>query len=219
MSIAVGVVDYGMGNLHSVEKALALNGARVTVSNDPAKLDASDLLVLPGVGSFGAAMNNLKKSGLDKFVINWINQGRPYLGICLGFQLLFEASEESPHVKGLGVFKGRVIAFKPKDLKGADRQIPHMGWNTIAPAQKKSAFLTGFKKDDAFYFVHTFYPVPADKKIVLTTTPYGKNFCSAIAQGNVVATQFHPEKSGDMGLKLLKNILANALKARAKVAA
>lgn len=195
----IGVIDYGMGNLHSVSKALASTGARVTVSGDKAKLEKSDMVVLPGVGSFGAAAKNLSKSGLDKFARNWIDDGKPFLGICLGLQLLFERSEESPKAKGLGVFKGSVVKFREKKLR-----IPHMGWNT-APSRQKQKF--GVKGSDYFYFVHSYFPKPKDEKIVFSKTAYGKNFCSAVAKGNVVATQYHPEKSGDVGLRLLKNIV------------
>ncbi|MBS1982890.1 MAG: imidazole glycerol phosphate synthase subunit HisH [Bdellovibrionales bacterium] len=200
----IGVVDYGMGNLHSVAKALATTGASVRVSSDKATLSASDALVLPGVGAFGAAMNNLSKNGLDRFVREWLASGKPFLGICLGLQLLFDSSDESRGVRGLGVLKGRVRAFRKKDFSKKGYRVPHMGWNTVRIRQKEKL---GVKASDSFYFVHTFFPEPKDKRVIWTTTPYGKAFCSAVVTGNITATQFHPEKSGDVGLRLLKNIV------------
>ncbi len=201
---SIGVVDYEMGNLHSVAKALATTGSRVFVSNQTSKLKAADILVLPGVGSFGAAMRNLSKKKLDGFVQNWIIDDRPFLGICLGLQLLFERSEESPRVRGLGVFKGDVVRFRSADFKRKKLQIPHMGWNNATPAQSNTL---GINDSDYFYFVHSYFPEPEYKKDVFTVTNYGRPFCSAVSRGNLVATQYHPEKSGDMGLKLLKNFV------------
>ena len=200
----IGVVDYGMGNLHSVTKALATTGARVVVSSDKKKLSATDALVLPGVGAFGAAMTNLSKKKLDDFARRWLEEGKPFLGICLGLQLLFEGSDESRGVDGLGFLKGRVRAFKSSDFRFKRYQIPHMGWNTLEMQQDD---LLGVREDDSFYFVHTFFPVPKDKRVVLATTPYGRTFCSAVSVGNIIATQFHPEKSGEVGLKFLKNVV------------
>jgi glutamine amidotransferase len=149
-------------------------------------------------------MTNLGKNGLDDFARAWIDDGKPFLGVCLGLQLLFENSEESRGVPGLGVFKGRVRAFRPKDFRSKDFRIPHMGWNTLDVVQSQKF---GIKKSDSFYFVHTYFPEPEDSSVVLATTRYGRSFCSAAAKANVVATQFHPEKSGDVGLRLLKNVV------------
>ncbi len=205
----VGVIDYGMGNLHSVAKAVALQGGDVFVSDSKEKLKGSDLLVLPGVGAFGAAMTTLGEKGLEGFVRNWVEDDKPYLGICLGFQLLFEESEESPNVKGLGVLPGRVVRFKKKEV--GNRPIPHMGWNTLSVKKKSSKNpLQGFKPEDYFYFVHSYFPVPKEKDVIFTETNYGKNFCSSVLRKNLFATQFHPEKSGSTGLKLLNNILRSA---------
>lgn len=195
----IGVIDYGMGNLHSVSKALASTGARVFVSDSKPRLKQSDMLVLPGVGSFGAAARNLAKKGLDDLVVDWIEDERPFLGICLGLQLLFERSEESPRARGLHIFNGDVVRFRGNKLI-----TPHMGWNTVEPKQKQKF---GLSESDSFYFVHSYFPEPEDKSIVFTRTDYGRPFCSAVASKNLVATQYHPEKSGTVGLKFLKNIV------------
>lgn len=202
----IGLVDYGMGNLHSVSKALALQNVRVLVSDDARRLDKCSAIVVPGVGSFGAAMRNLKAKKLASFLKGWVNDGRPYLGICLGLQLLFERSEEDASEKGLGVLPGRVLKFRPSDFTGKDWQIPHMGWNEAS--QKSGSdrrYFNGLKPSDRFYFVHSYYAAPADKNVICTTTRYGKNFCSSVQTGSLFASQFHLEKSGDKGLRLLKN--------------
>lgn len=203
----IGVVDYGMGNLHSVSKALATTGARVFVTDSKSKLKESDMLVLPGVGSFGPAMVSLAKKRLDDFVRLWIDEDRPFLGICLGLQLLFEKSEESPKIPGLGVMKGTVVRFRQKDFKKQPYQVPHMGWNGLRPLVRFAPYFKGISPRDFFYFVHTYFPAPIEKDSVLTETVYGKSFCSSVARGNLVATQFHPEKSGLVGLRLLGNIV------------
>lgn len=210
MKLKVGIIDYGMGNLHSVAKAIALQGGIPVVSSSKSSLRDSDLLVLPGVGAFGAAVKNLAKSGMDDFVRAWINDGKPYLGICLGFQLLFDRSEESPKARGLGVFKGDVVLFRGDEFKSSDLQVPHMGWNSVENKNLDAEKCLGPGVQDLFYFVHSYYPVPEDYSIVGTVTTYGKPFCSSIATPNLFASQFHPEKSGAAGLRLLKNILGQA---------
>jgi len=212
-SITTGVLDYGMGNLHSVAKALALQNAQVILSDQKKKLNQTDLLVVPGVGAFGAAMKTLAKKGLDDFIIRWIEEGKPYLGICLGFQLLFERSEESGGGKGLSVFKGPVVRFREKEIKKISGQIPHMGWNTASRvSQSAKPYFRGIGENEYFYFVHSYFPEPEDKTFVGTRTYYGREFCSSIANGNLFASQFHPEKSGLVGLRLLKNIIAKSKK-------
>ena len=204
----VGVIDYGMGNLHSVSKALALQGARVRVTDKIRQLAQSDLVVLPGVGSFGAAIQTLRKKGLDTFVRKWIRENRPYLGICLGFQLLFEKSEENPETPGLGVLKGRVVRFRFSKATKKKLKVPHMGWNTAKRASKASTpYFNGITNNDYFYYVHTFYPVPREKDVIFTKTKHGTSFCSSVKRRNLFASQFHPEKSGTVGLRLLRNII------------
>lgn len=204
-AVKVGVLDYGMGNLRSVEKALVKAGARAFVSDDPAVLATADLLVVPGVGAFDAAMKVLRQKKLVAFIRDWVRTGRPYLGICLGLQLLFESSEEAPGVRGLGLLKGRVVKFRFADRR---MKVPHMGWNEVRPvgpaARDRKALLPA---SAFFYFVHSYAPRPADKSVVWATTPYGTDFCSAVAQGALLATQFHPEKSGPTGLRFLKALL------------
>lgn len=214
MTLAVGVVDYGMGNLHSVSKSMARLGTRVTVSDSRRRLERSDLLVLPGVGAFGAAMTTLAKKKLDDFVRAWIERGRPYLGICLGFQLLFEQSDESPRIPGLGVFPGRVTRFPERRMRSARLPVPHMGWNTLKRRPNGKDYFRGIRPSDRFYFVHSFYPVPERTDVVCTETDYGVRFCSSVATGRLFAGQFHPEKSGEIGHKLLSNIVRTARAAR-----
>jgi len=205
MNPHVGVLDYGMGNLRSVAKALETSGAQVFVSNKIRLLEKADLLVVPGVGAFDAAMSVLRSAKLDGFIRDWVKAERPFLGICLGLQLLFESSEESPGTKGLGLLAGRVVRFRPKDRA---LKVPHMGWNAVRPVgavgKELKSVLSGPEK---FYFVHSFYPRPDDAGLVWTKTPYEKLFCSSVARGKLVATQFHPEKSGPAGLKLLKSLV------------
>ena len=204
MTVRAGVVDYGMGNLRSVAKALEAAGAKATVSDDKKVLEGSDLLVVPGQGAFGAAAAVIKSRGLASFLKGWLTEDRPFLGICLGLQILFEGSEEAPGVKGLGVLPGRVRKFRPRRRS---LKVPHMGWNRAEPGPSDGAFSKALPAGDHFYFVHSFYADPEDKSSIWTQTEYDGPFCSAVARGNLAATQFHPEKSGDAGLHLLKNIL------------
>lgn len=203
--LRVGVMDYGMGNLRSVEKAFERAGARAFVSDRPSALKSSDLLVVPGVGAFDAAMGVLRKKGLDRFIIDWVQADRPYFGICLGLQLLFESSAEAPGVRGLGVLAGKVVKF-PFRRQGL--KVPHMGWNQVRPVSPGPAGWNGLlSSSDHYYFVHSYYPCPKDAEVVWTVTPYGGPFCSAVARGRLAATQFHPEKSGPTGLRFLKELL------------
>ncbi|MCB4755609.1 MAG: imidazole glycerol phosphate synthase subunit HisH [Elusimicrobia bacterium] len=207
MKLNVGIVDYGMGNLHSVSKAFQQEGANVCVSESRQRLKRSDLLVLPGVGAFGAAMKTLARKRLDELIYQWLEADKPYVGICLGFQLLFGVSEENPRLKGLNILSGRVVRFREKDLKRSD-PIHHMGWNTACPVNKNGKdYFKGIRKNERFYFVHSYYPVPQDEGLALTKTVYGKSFFSSITRGNLFASQFHPEKSGRVGLTLIDNIL------------
>jgi len=192
------IIDYGMGNLRSVEKAFAFLGHQVAVSDDPQLIKRAKGIVLPGVGAFGDAMQELAQRGLKELVIRALQDGKPFLGICLGYQLLFENSQESPGVKGLGVLKGQVIRF-PESVK-----VPHMGWNDVKFA-KRHPVLDGLAEGTFYYFVHSYYVHPSDEQIVLTRTEYGLEFASGIAQENILAFQFHPEKSSSAGLRLLHN--------------
>lgn len=197
---SIGVVDYGSGNLRSVSKALEAAGASVCLVTKESQLDTLDAVVVPGVGSFGDCAKNLRASGLWNPLVAWLKAGRPYLGICLGYQLLFESSEETPGEKGLGVLEGRVVRFPNNDLK-----IPHMGWNTLH-ATKGPIYES--LPSSSFYFVHSYFPVPADASIVSARCDYGEDFAASVSTGALHAVQFHPEKSQANGLALLRNFLA-----------
>ena len=210
------VIDYGMGNLRSVSKALESLGASVRVSSDPADVQRAAKVILPGVGAFPAAMRELKARGLIKPVKSAIASGRPYLGICLGLQLLLERSEEGEGAEGLGVLQGTVKRFSfdaGRRTQDAGLKIPHMGWNQISTqrtahsAQEKCPLLKDIPEGSFVYFVHSYYADPADHSIVAEETEYGGRFCSMVWRGNLYATQFHPEKSQSVGLKLLENFI------------
>ncbi len=192
------IVDYGRGNLRSVEKAFEKLGYKAMVSSHPEEIVSADKLVLPGVGAFGDCMENLKSYGLIESVLEFIKSGKPFLGICLGLQLLFSESEEYGPVKGLNVIPGRVVRF-PKGLK-----VPHMGWNTVETVSYNPLF-DGIDNNSFFYFVHSYYVVPDSKDVISAVTDYGVKFASAIWKENIFATQFHPEKSQKVGLKFLDN--------------
>jgi len=204
----IAIVDYGMGNLRSVHKALEKVGFPAIVTHDAQVIQESDGLVVPGVGAFKQAMENLQELGLVEAILEFIASGKPFLGICLGLQLLFAESEEFGIQSGLGVFKGRVVRF-PDPIPGSSPakgalKVPHMGWNTVR-IKKESSFLENIPDGTHFYFVHSYYPLPEDPEIIATTTEYGREFVSSVAQGNLFACQFHPEKSQVKGLKILKN--------------
>ena len=196
----VGVVDYGSGNLRSVSKALEAAGACVRLVTGGSELEPLDAVVVPGVGAFGDCAGNLRRAGLWEPLKDWIRGGRPYLGICLGYQLLFERSEESPEEAGLGIFPGCVVRFPANELK-----VPHMGWNTLQGAQGPLYKSLG---NSFFYFVHSFFPVPANAEIVSARCEYGESFAASISSGAIHAVQFHPEKSQAAGLSVLRNFLA-----------
>jgi len=198
----LAIVDYGMGNLRSVAKAFERLGHAAEVTRDPDRIAEAPGVVLPGVGAFGACMANLRALGLVDPVTHAIGRGRPFLGICLGMQLLFDESDEFGPVRGLGILPGRVVRFAPDP----DRKIPHMGWNTLRIA-RRAPELAGIDDDAYVYFVHSYYPVPADPAVVATTTVYGPEFASSVARDNVFACQFHPEKSQQVGLRMLDNFV------------
>ena len=204
----VAVIDYGMGNLRSVAKAVEAAGATVRIVTRPAEIGDAAGLVLPGVGALADCVTSLKAGGLDRAVADWIRADRPFLGVCLGLQALFDFSEEAD-TPGLGIFPGKVVRFRvPAGLK-----IPHMGWNTVRFTQPGSALTVGLKAEgEAFYFVHSYHCVPADPALVLGECDYGGTFTAAIARGRCFATQFHPEKSQAKGIQLYRNFVAVAAK-------
>lgn len=199
----IAIIDYGAGNIQSVYKALKFIGADCKVTSDKDEILNADGAILPGVGSFGDAMDTMTKRGIKDTIIEYTKSGKPFLGICLGLQLLFPESEETPGVKGLDIFKGTItkIPNQNRTLK-----IPHMGWNNISIKQKNGIF-KGIEGEPYVYFVHSFYLKAQDKDIVAATTLYGVEIDAAVQKGNIIATQFHPEKSGEVGLKMLKNFV------------
>ncbi|MFH1189982.1 MAG: imidazole glycerol phosphate synthase subunit HisH [Candidatus Omnitrophota bacterium] len=210
----IAVIDYGMGNLRSVEKALDRVGAKAKITSNPADIAGCDKLVLPGVGAFGDAMKELKDLRLVEPIKDAIKRGKPFLGLCLGLQLLFDESEESPGVRGLSVLSGLVRKF---DLRDKNLKVPHMGWNSIelsAAGRQLSAngkpcaeILDGVPDGSYMYFVHSYYVEPKDKEIVLTTTEYGPAFASGVRRENLYGFQFHPEKSQALGVRILENFV------------
>ena len=195
----IAIIDYGMGNLHSAAKALEKVGAQVTVTRDPELVRQADKVILPGVGAFGDCMKNLNERGLAPVIHEVIAAGKPFLGICVGLQLLFEGSEEDPGVAGLGIFKGMVRKIAAPGLK-----IPHMGWNNLEYRTSSSLF-QGLPPAAYVYFVHSFHAVPTDESCITAVTDYGGQVTAAVGRGLVQAVQFHPEKSSAVGLKILAN--------------
>jgi imidazole glycerol-phosphate synthase subunit HisH len=215
----IAIVDYGMGNLRSVEKAIARAGVSTVVTSDPAKILGARGVVLPGVGAFGACMENLESRGLAATMREAVSSGKPFLGICLGLQLLFEESEEFGPIRGLGILPGKVVRFggpsfdKPVlsnveglTTSGHGLKIPQMGWNRLR-IRRSVAELEGIGDDSYVYFVHSYYVAPADPGLTVAATEYGVEFAAAIAWKNVFACQFHPEKSQAIGLRILENFV------------
>jgi imidazole glycerol-phosphate synthase subunit HisH len=199
----VGICDYGVGNLRSVERALRASGAEPLISSDPDAIAACDGVVLPGVGAFAIAARALHDTGLGDAVRHVATAGGPVLGVCLGHQLLFERSTEGASAKGLGLLSGDVIRLAPAD----GSKVPHMGWNTLATVATSSTLLAGITAGSYLYFVHSYAAVPAQEDVAATTT-YGETFAAAVERGNVMGTQFHPEKSGSAGLRVYANFVA-----------
>ncbi len=199
----IAIIDYGMGNIHSVQKALETRGAKVAVTSDPARIKKADKLVLPGVGAFGDAMAELRKRGLLSAIAEHIQDKKDFLGICLGMHLLFESSEESPDSPGMGILKGRVKQFKTD----GQLKVPHMGWNQIKIKKIDCPLFKKLKEASDVYFCHSYYPKPGDSSAVAASTEYGEDFASIIWRENIFATQFHPEKSQSAGLQILENFV------------
>lgn len=197
----IAIIDYGMGNLFSVEKAFVKLGADVAVTSDAKVIAKADKAVLPGVGAFGDCMKNLEAYGLVETIQGFAASGKPFLGICLGLQLLFEESEEAAGSKGLGIFKGKVKKIFAPGLK-----VPHMGWNSLDFGAKSPLF-SGFSENPYVYFVHSYQAVPEDSRLVTAYCEYGGKVTAAVGCGNVQAVQFHPEKSSGAGLSILRNFV------------
>ena len=198
----IGILDYGAGNLRSVTNAFTEIGQTATLVTKPEHFDSLDLLVFPGQGAFGDCVRQLSDSGLLHPLKKWVGEEKPYLGICLGYQLLFDRSEESPVVPGLSAFKGDVVRFP----QAPGLKVPHMGWNTATFVNGEETLWRGLGSQTYFYFVHSYYPAPADDSLAGCKTDYaGLTFASGIVKKNLVATQFHPEKSQKAGLALLRN--------------
>lgn len=198
----IAIIDYDAGNIRSVEKALLLLGQEVKITSDAKEIQTADKVILPGVGAFGDAMENLKSRGLDTVIHQVVEQGTPFLGICLGLQLLFERSDEAPGVDGLGILKGEIVRIPAAE----GLKIPHMGWNNLHLSHKGRLF-EGIKEGSYVYFVHSYYLKAQDEEIVKASTKYGVNIHASVEKDNVFACQFHPEKSSEVGLQILKNFV------------
>lgn len=201
----IAIIDYGMGNLRSVQKGFEKIGFDAVVTADPKVVLEADRVVLPGVGAFPDCMRNLEQGGFVEPILKVLSDGRPFLGICLGLQLLFTESDEFGVHKGLNVIPGRVVRFPEGMTVGEeDLKVPHMGWNQVSIKRRPPAF-DGISDGTNFYFVHSYYVQPEDSSVIATTTGYGIEFCSSVWKDNIVATQFHPEKSQEYGLAILRN--------------
>ncbi|EOS80603.1 imidazole glycerol phosphate synthase, glutamine amidotransferase subunit [Dorea sp. 5-2] len=199
----IAILDYDAGNIKSVEKALKLLGQEVTVTREREAILKADKVILPGVGAFGDAMEKIRRYGLYEVIHEVTGRGTPFLGICLGLQLLFERSEESPGAEGLGILKGEILRIP--DTPGL--KVPHMGWNSLEFREDGRLF-EGMQKEPYVYFVHSYYLKAADEGIVTAVTEYGTQIHASVESGNVFACQFHPEKSSDVGIRILKNFLS-----------
>ena len=198
----IAIIDYDAGNIKSVEKALQKLGQEVIITRDAEEILSADKVILPGVGAFGDAMHNLRKYGLDQVIYQVVENETPFLGICLGLQLLFEKSDESVGAKGLGILQGGICRIPDKE----GLKIPHMGWNSLH-LQNDGRLFAGLPEDSYVYFVHSYYLKAKDESIVKATTEYSTHIHASVEQGNVFACQFHPEKSSDVGLQILRNFV------------
>lgn len=198
----IAIIDYDAGNIKSVEKALQKLGQEVVITRDADTILNADKVILPGVGAFGDAMDNLKKYNLDQVIYQVVEKNIPFLGICLGLQLLFERSDESKGVAGLGILEGEILRIPDQE----DLKIPHMGWNSLH-LQNNGRLFRGLEENSYVYFVHSYYLKAKDEEIVKATTEYSTHIHASVEKGNVFACQFHPEKSSDVGLQILKNFV------------
>lgn len=201
----IALLDYGSGNIRSVHNGLRHEGADVVLASSPEQLAGADRLVLPGVGAFGDCVRGLQERRLWEPVQAWLRSGRPFLGICVGYQLLFDESEESPGVAGLGFFRGKVRKFSQPGLK-----VPQIGWNQLQFTDRSYPLWRGLPENPHVYFVHSYFPDPEDRSIVTSYCSYGENFAASVARDSVSAVQFHPEKSQAVGLGILRNFAAAA---------
>ncbi len=199
----IAIIDYDAGNIKSVEKALQALGEEVIITRDAKVLLGADKVILPGVGAFGDAMDKIRSYGLEPVIHEIVKKGTPFLGICLGLQLMFEESDETPGVKGLGILPGKILRIP----EGEDLKIPHMGWNSLH-FEKETKLFHGIKDGAYVYFVHSYYLKAQEESMVAATTEYGVHIHAAVERGNVFACQFHPEKSSDVGMAILKNFIS-----------
>ncbi len=199
----LALIDYGSGNIHSVINALRHEGGDVELISDPARLADADAVVLPGVGAFGDCVRGLQTRGLWEPLATWLAADKPFLGICVGYQMLFEESEESPGVRGFGFFAGKVKRFSTPGLK-----VPQIGWNQLKLATPRHALWRGLPAQPHVYFVHSYFPEAADPSVIIAGSTYGETFAAAAARGRVTGVQFHPEKSQAVGLGILRNFIA-----------
>lgn len=200
----IALIDYGSGNIRSVHNALRHEGAAVELVSDAARLDDAEAVVLPGVGAFGDCVRGLQTRGLWEPMRAWLGSGKPFFGICVGYQLLFDESEETPGIRGFGHFAGRVKKFSSPGLK-----IPQIGWNNLALTNSSDPLWHELPRDPHVYFVHSYFPEPEDDSLVTSRATYGETFAASVARGHVAAVQFHPEKSQAVGLGILRNFLAS----------
>jgi glutamine amidotransferase len=200
----ISIIDYDAGNIMSVEKAIRHLGEELIITNDPDRILSSDKVILPGVGAFGDAMDKIRKAKLDRVIYEVVDRKIPFIGICLGLQLLFESSQEAPGVPGLGLLEGKILRIPEKD----GIKIPHMGWNALHITQPEGQLFSWTREGDFVYFVHSFACRADDRADVLFTARYGQQFDAAVQRGNICGMQFHPEKSGPVGERLLANFAA-----------
>ena len=201
----IAIIDYDAGNIKSVEKALQFLGQEAVITCDRETIMNADKAILPGVGAFGDAMNKIRERGLEEVIHDFVDTGKPFLGICLGLQLIFEKSEESPEATGLGLLKGTITKI-PTEVNGVNQKVPQIGWNNIV-VNPDSKLLAGLGENPYVYFVHSYYLKAESSDEVAATTEYGVKIDCAVEKGNVMATQFHPEKSSEVGLKILTNFV------------